>query len=502
MRGTWFLRRVLALAALALGVTAAPTVAAAEAADPPNIVLLLADDAGVETVGAYGGEYATPRLDAMASQGIRFDNAHATPLCTPSRVRLLTGRYSFRNYKAFGHLDPRETTIAQVLRRAGYRTAAVGKWQLGGNPLDGVPGSSPGQAGFDEWRLWAAGRDFLNDGCQHWDPTLDTNGHRQTHKGEFGSDLIQRYALDFIDRNAQRPFFLYYSMILPHDPWVATPATLDASTREQMFAAMVEYLDMQVGELLDRLDNKGLRSRTLVIFVADNGSHVQIRSRWKGSVLAGGKGTTLDSGTHVPLLLRWPGRIAASGASPQIVDLTDLYATIAAAAGQSAAAAASDGFDLVGALTGSPVPRREAIFMDFANGWWPFDPRRYAFVPRWKLYSDGRLFDVDADPREQTPLAAAAATPEANAVRQRLESLLLRMGEHAVTPQDAHFPRGFDPEKIDYAAVSRRLAERIAECGDPSRAPRPPVRALREGRVQDNEAMQKPQASSASPAVP
>lgn len=436
----------------------------------PNIVLILADDAGIETIGAYGGEYRTPRIDQLAREGVRFDNAHATPLCTPSRVRLLTGRYSFRNYKAFGHLGPGEPTIAKLLKSAGYRTAVSGKWQLSGNPLDGVPGSTPREAGFDEWSAWATGPDFLEDGCPHWGPTLDTNGIRKTYPGEFGSDLVHRFALDFIERSATGPFFLYYSMILPHDPWVATPANREASTREEKFAAMLEYMDTLVGDLLDRLDRLGLSQKTLVVFLGDNGTDSRLRSRFRGKQIQGGKGGTLDAGTHVPLVLRWPGHVSASKSSVAMADLTDVFATIASAGGKYDAAAASDGYDLLRGIADPAAPRRPAIFMDYAAGWWPLDTRRYAFDPRWKLYGDGRFFDTLSDPGEQVPLSPGQVDVAAQAARAALLALLEEMGDDPLTLADPHFPAGFDPQAIDYEAVRARLIERARVCGDPSRA--------------------------------
>jgi arylsulfatase A len=456
------------------GARAAGPASSPSPSPPPNVVLILADDAGIETLGAYGGEYATPRLDALASQGVRFENGHATPLCTPSRVRLLTGRYSFRNYKAFGHLGRDEPTIAKSLRRLGYRTGAVGKWQLGGNPLDRVPGASPREAGFDEWRLWASGRDFLEEGCQHWTPTLDTNGRRETFPGQFGADLTHAYAVDFIRRNARRPFFLYYASILPHDPWVATPARRDAAGRAQQFAAMMQYLDAQVGDLLDVLERERLASRTLVVFVGDNGTHPLLRSRRRGVEVQGGKGSTLDAGTHVPLILRWPARLPAATVDDALVDLTDLYATIVGAAGDVAAAAASDGHDLARMLRDPTAPRREALFMDYASAWWPLQTTRYAFDANWKLYGDGRLFDLRADPLEARPVAPELPSPAARDARARLERVLTKMSDRAMQPDDAHFPAGFDPAAVDLGEVTRRNQQRVQQCGDPARmAPQP-----------------------------
>jgi arylsulfatase A-like enzyme len=259
-------------------------------------------------------------------------------------------------------------------------------------------------------------------------------------------------------------------MILPHDPWVATPANLDASTREEKFAAMLEYMDLLVGDLLDRLDRMGLGRNTLVVFLGDNGTDARLRSRFHGREVQGGKGGTLDAGTHVPLIFRWPGRIAASTSSIAMADLTDVFATVAAAGGESAAATVSDGYDLLRGIADPAAPRRPAIFMDYAAGWWPLETQRYAFDPRWKLYGDGRFFDTVADPLEQSPLAPDEPDGNARRARATLQGVLDGMGDRPMTLADPHFPAGFDPEGIDYEAVRARLIARAQECGDPSRA--------------------------------
>jgi arylsulfatase A-like enzyme len=309
----------------------------------------------------------------------------------------------------------------------------------------------------------------MADGCQHWGPTLDTNGLRRTYPGAFGSDLVQRFALDFIDRNKRQPFFLFYSAILPHDPWVSTPAQPRANTREEKFAAMIEYLDSQVGEILDRLDHHGIASRTLVIFVADNGTHPALRSRRNGVAVQGGKGSTLDAGTHVPLIVRWPERIPAPSVRSQMVDLTDIFATVAMAAGERQAAEGSDGLDLLASSAAAMPSPRTLIYMDYGLGWWPLNPIRYAFDSRWKLYADGKFFETAVDPLEKSLVSPDSNSSEAAAARAALAARIRAMGEHAMTAQDSYFPRGFDPEAVDFGSITRRLAERNVQCGDPAR---------------------------------
>ena len=192
----------------------------------PNIVLIMADDLGYETIGAYGSKmYQTPNLDKLVEEGMRFDHCYSTPLCTPSRVQLMTGKYNFRNYIGFGLLDPAERTFGHLMQDAGYKTCVVGKWQLLGNKRQqelagGRIGSCPNEAGFDEYCLWQI--DKLGSRYKH--PTLSISGE-ETRKieGGYGPDVFLEYIEKFIERNSGKPFFLYYPMVITHDPFVPTP---------------------------------------------------------------------------------------------------------------------------------------------------------------------------------------------------------------------------------------------------------------------------------------
>jgi arylsulfatase A-like enzyme len=260
-------------------------------------------------------------------------------------------------------------------------------------------------------------------------------------------------------------------MILPHDPWVGTPVRRTVSGQQEQFAAMVEYMDSLVGSVLDRLDKDGIASRTLVVFLADNGTHPMISSLRNGVRVQGGKGSTLDAGTHVPLIMRWPARFKARQPSEQLVDLVDVYATILAAAGQTEAVRVSDGYDLTPGVTDRGGPRRQSIFMDYARGWWPLEPTRYAFTSRWKLYGDGRFFDTQSDPLESRPLSPGQISEEAAGTHAMLSRTLAEMHDHPMTASDPHFPAGFDPTTVDLTGATRQLAEMNRECGDPARIP-------------------------------
>ena len=433
----------------------------------PNIVLILADDIGVETVSAYGSEIQTPHLDALAAGGVLFANMHATPLCTPSRVRLLTGQYSFRNYKSFGYLDPESVTLATQLKQAGYATAVSGKWQLAGSELDQVPGASPVAAGFTESLAWQAHPGL--DRCRYWSPELERNGVAEEHQGSYGPDLINDFALDFVTRHRQQPFFLYYPMLLAHDPFVPTPRSPPSALGTANFPPMMSYLDRMVGRLMDRLAELGLERNTLLVFVGDNGTHNTITTLQHGQPVTGGKATTLQTATHVPMLMRWPGRLPQGAVFEGMTDLVDVYATLLAAADLKEVD--SDGFDLLPALTNKSSWPRQAIFMEFADDYWPFNPSVYAFNAQWKLYTDGRFFDLDADPAEQRPLAPNPGDNPAQTARSGLQQIIDTSGFLPLTLDDPFFPQGFDPESINYDALDQDRAKSLAYCSDPGRIP-------------------------------
>ena len=190
----------------------------------PNIIVVMADDLGYETIGANGGSsYSTPQIDAMAKRGIRFEQGYAQPLCTPSRIQIMTGIYNVRNYVEFGLLEPTQTTFGHLFQRAGYQTCIVGKWQLGKDP------QSPRKAGFDEHCLWQVRRgrsDSTGRDTRFSRPVLETNGVLKTYSRDtYGPRITADYALDFMERMHQegKPFFLYYPMILTHCPFSPTP---------------------------------------------------------------------------------------------------------------------------------------------------------------------------------------------------------------------------------------------------------------------------------------
>ncbi len=193
----------------------------------PNIVLILADDMGYECLGCNGStEYQTPNLDRLAAEGIRFEHCYSQPLCTPSRVKIMTGQYNFRNYEDFGYLNPNQKTFANLLKDAGYATCIAGKWQLNGLNRNN-PGNQdvnrPFHFGFDEYCLWQLHHQ-KKDGERYADPLITQNGKDLPRKSDlYGPQIFADYICDFIDRKSDKPFFVYYPMVLVHDPFVPTP---------------------------------------------------------------------------------------------------------------------------------------------------------------------------------------------------------------------------------------------------------------------------------------
>lgn len=209
-----------------------------QAAARPNIILILADDQGYETIAANGGtSYKTPNIDRLAASGMRFENAYAHPLCTPSRVALMTGQYNFRNYTSFGELRLSEKTFGAMLRDAGYKTCIVGKWQLSERDFQ-----APFHFGFEEYLLWHFGMRVNgvptpgSQGSRYWDPVFYHNGKLPPDvKGKFGPDVMADFVEDYIQKHQAEPFFLYYPLALPHDPWIEPPGYQRSGAESERF---------------------------------------------------------------------------------------------------------------------------------------------------------------------------------------------------------------------------------------------------------------------------
>ena len=327
------------LAALLLGAFTA------QANDQPNIILIMADDMGYEALSSNGSESCkSPNLDKLAAKGVRFTNCFSNPICTPSRVKLMTGQYNVRNYVKFGWLDREQTTFAHQLKAAGYATAIAGKWQLGRDK------DSPQHFGFEQSCLWQhtrSGRsneDGKNIDRRFVNPQLEFNGvEKDFTNGEYGPQVCTDFICDFIDKNKKKPFLVYYPMILTHCPFDPTPDSTDWDPKrlgsttykgdrndpQRHFRDMVAYADKAVGQIVSQLEKSGVRDNTLIIFTGDNGTDTPIVTPWNGKKVVGGKGTMSDTGTRVPLIVNWPAGIRKAGrVVDDLVEFTDVFPTI------------------------------------------------------------------------------------------------------------------------------------------------------------------------------
>ncbi len=418
----------------------------------PNIVLIMADDFGYECLSANGGRsYNTPRLDTMAQTGLRFTHCHSQPVCTPSRVKIMTGRYNSRNYIAFETLDPREVTFGSLLQSAGYKTCIAGKWQLSGRGEHYV-GTNPTAAGFDTYCLWQLDR--ASKGSRYWNAKIGQDGRILAGLDRtYGPDVFTDFICDFMAQYKDRPFFVYYPMALTHGPHVPTPdqgmAMGEKPKRDvQNFSDMVTYADKLVGRILDTLDQLGLADNTLVLFVGDNGTDKKITSLLGERKIKGGKGGTKDAGTHVPLLARWQGVTPVGKTCEDLIDFSDFVPTFVQMSGASLHSGLTlDGISFLPQLHGKPGQAKEYIFCHYDKGKHPIEGQppdkakkraaksnkrkpaytRWVRDTQWKLYSNGKLFNVYADP-DETQAISVGVNPQADLVRRRFQAVLDSMG--------------------------------------------------------------------------
>jgi arylsulfatase A len=400
----------------------------------PNIVLIMADDVGYEGFSCYGSStYQTPNIDGLARSGIRFDRCYSTPLCTPSRVQIMTGKYNFRNYTEFGSLPQGETTFAHLLRQAGYKTCVAGKWQLighfEGSNYRGI-GTYPNDAGFDDYCLWQV--DKL--GSRYWNPVLNKNGqYLENLEGKYGPDVICDHINNFVKKHRDDLFFVYYPMILSHFPFVRTPASHPSLEEQSVgdnryFKEMVEYMDKIVGRIVDNLEKLGLREDTLVLFTADNGTMNGISSQIGNRTVNGAKGQTIDAGTHVPLMANWKGNAPEGAACDDLIDFTDFFPTLLDAAGANAPSGLKlDGQSFLSQLVGEKGNPRDWIFCHYDPRWGNFPKKRYVQNKDWKLYDDGSFFNLRADILEKNPLNRLQLNPDVQDIIKNFENVLSRM---------------------------------------------------------------------------
>ena len=432
-------------------------------AKQPNVLLIMADDVGIEAFGCYGGSsYRTPQIDKLAEGGLRFTHAYSQPLCTPTRVQIMTGRYNHRNWTYFGILDPKEKTFGHLMKEAGYKTCISGKWQLQSYDPPDFPnaerrrgkGMKVTQAGFDEHCLFHSWH-TEKKGSRYAGPTYYKNGKLMTEgKDTYGPDVSVDFILDFMERNRKEPMFVYYPMALPHRPMVPTPDSKEwddpkRSDEEDVryFTDMVAYMDKLVGRLVDGLNELGLRKDTLVLFYSDNGTHLTVSSVLNGKQVQGGKATPRQTGIRVPLIASWPGKIEGGRTTSDLVDASDFFPTLADLAEVKIPTQRQiDGLSFVPTLFDKPGKRRDWSFFwyDPRPGWDKnrFSRSVFALDHNYKLFSDGRFFDIQGKEMRETELDVTELGKKELQAREKLkraisETMKGPLSKHALKVVDA-----------------------------------------------------------------
>jgi hypothetical protein len=471
-----------ALAGLPLLATAARAQrTTATTPDRPNVLLIMADDAGREMFGFTGGTYApTPYLDALAARSMRVDQCYSTPLCAPSRVELLAGLYPFENGWINNPrsddfcrvLSPDLPTLGHVFQDAGYRTALAGKWHLS---LPDVAPDRISEAGFDEWLswIWMMANDDRHF-SPYWDPGIVTaTAGVEIREGVYGPNLFAGFLMNFMAEAAadNAPFFAYYPMVLPHSPFCETPGdapdfaslmdeeahyagqtppVCDPITARttQFFPGLMSYTDQIVGRLVEFLDASGLFDNTLVIFTTDNGTHRDINAPYRGETVSGGKATFFDLGVNVPLLLAGAG--VPQGAVAASTDFVGLHEMLGELAGGNSA-------------WRHKIPSSTFAMTALDDGWAISDgrwklvslgPRAYAVNRRRNGSRDfgsrtpmarTSLYDLQTDPHENHPWNPLSVMTNSTAREQwlRLErEAMRRFNARDHLGLETHYPLG------------------------------------------------------------
>ncbi|MEN8187759.1 MAG: sulfatase-like hydrolase/transferase [Bacteroidota bacterium] len=408
-----------------------------EDVNKPNVILIMVDDMGYECIGSYGStSYETPNIDQIASQGILFSNCIAQPLCTPSRVKIMTGKYNYRNYDYFGHLNLSEYTFGNIMQDAGYETCIAGKWQLNGlrykdKITDWNDNTRPNKFGFDEYCLWqlTKGR---GDGERYGDPLLEQNGEiLDKDVNDYGPDIFANYILDFIERKKDKPFFVYYPMVLVHDPFVPTPDSDKWDNQEvryrndtTYFKDMVAYTDKIVGKITNKLKELDLDENTILIFTADNGTHPTVYSQLANETIQGAKGNTINTGVHVPLIVYWPSQIKKGRVFNSLIEFSDFFPTLADIVETKVT---SDGKSFYPLLIGEKYAPRETAFVHYDPRWGKNVNQyrnQFARTLGYKLYQDGSFYNLEKDKLEKNPLRPDSLGSGTLDIRTTLENEL------------------------------------------------------------------------------
>ena len=421
------------------------------AGDKPNIIVMVADDLGWADVGFHGNQIIeTPSLDRIAAEGTQLNRFYTTPICSPTRAALMTGRDPIRLGVAYSTImpwhnngiHPEETFLPELFAGAGYQTAMVGKWHLGhaqqtyhpnSRGFEHFYGHLHTEVGFFPPFASLGGKDFQRNGV-----SIDDQGY----ESYLLADEVSRYIRD---RDAEKPFFIYMPFIAPHTPLDA-PEDLKAKyadmeddrgksrskmadntrfmakvTRREsarpMYAAVVDGMDQSIGRVLDTLDAEGLTDNTIVLFFSDNGGAVYAIGGADNAPLRGGKGDTFEGGIRVVATMRWPEKIEPGGKVESIMSVMDVFPTLLAAAGiEPATRHRLDGRNLLPAIVDGETIKRDELLFFIAESPFKNTVNVTAFNDEWKLVQrietgftsvevSNFLFDINADPNEYQNLA-------------------------------------------------------------------------------------------------
>lgn len=409
----------------------------------PNVILVISDDQGFGDLSAHGNPVlSTPNMDRIGKEGIRFDQFHVNPVCSPTRASLMTGRYYYRTgvvdtYLGRSMMWPDEVTLPEMLRGSGYRTGIFGKWHLGDHPP-----LRPQDQGFDETlTLHGGGIGQPSDppgGDHYFDATLYRNNGPFKSKG-YCTDVFFDGAMDFVERHRQRPFFAYIATNAPHDPlevderYVKGFEELDRPTAKTY--GMIRNLDENLGRLLKKLDELKLARNTILIFMTDNGPQ---RMRYNAG-MRGIKGTVYQGGIRVPFFVRWPDRIAPGQVDQHLAAHIDILPTLVEACGARIPAKLKiDGRSLLPLFTGQKWQGDRTLFFQWHRG----DRGRLfescaARNQRYKLVNGVALYDLESDPAEARDIAA-----------EHPEMVAKLRGEYEAWFRDVAATRNFEPPRI------------------------------------------------------
>lgn len=384
----------------------------------PNIIFILADDLGYAEIGCYGSDnYKTPNIDKLASQGLRFTNAYASPLCGPSRAVILTGRYPFRtgatNQDACGLLKPAvETTMPSYLKPAGYVTTMIGKF--------GQMNFEPSDWGFDDYLRFQGSGIYWN--TQEKGKNYLVNREEKILKDkEYMPDVMHNHLVDFMTKNKNNPFFAFYSMSHVHTEILPTPDSKADS--KNIYADNVSYMDKLVGKLRLELEKLKISDNTILVFFSDNGTAGgrAANATIGGRRLIGQKGSMLEGGSLEPLIVYWQGVTPVGKVSHDLISAPDFINTFADIIGVTIPKdKLLDGQSFNAQLHGEKGNPRSSIFIQLANNY-------YVRSSNWKLNQAGELFDMSKAPFEEILVEKNTNNADAITARTTLQKELDRL---------------------------------------------------------------------------